>query len=141
MHNLSPARRPQAPLHGMGDAGSAVSRLVGSVASAGVVRSVTIRSNISPDITLDPRAYAVDPRTGRPMGGERRGVFTEALLRFAKPEIEVETAAGRIRVAPYGAPTTNLFWPVVIFGAMGGIALGILAVKQMRKNRRRAAAA
>ncbi len=123
------------------------------------VRGVTIRSNLSPDITLTPQEAAGPSGTipgvpgAAPSGGagggvstgpgrsggvpagygvRRRGAFSEALLAFAKPEIELDTIAGRIRVAPWGQPTTNLFWPVLIVGTASIVALGILAVKGLR---------
>lgn len=126
-------------MHGMGanPLASAVSRLASQ--ASGAVRSVTLRSNISPDITLDPRQASGVDESGRLLPG-RRGMFSEALLRFAKPEILVDTPAGVIRVAPYGRPTTNLFWPVMILGTAGGVALGILVFKSLSKKRRRRAA-
>lgn len=124
---VTPIRYPHAHAGraGMGDVSDTVRRFARQAASGGVVRRVTLRSNISPDISLDP-AQATGARP-------RRGRFSEALLRFAKPEIEVETPAGAIRVAPYGPPTTNLFWPVVILGTAGAAALTILAVRRIRR--------
>lgn len=126
-------------LDGMGasasDLASSVSKFVSSGAG-GAVKRVTIRSNLSPDITLDPREAAGPTGSvpGAPPGTgfRRRGGFSEALLAFAKPEIEVETPVGIVRVAPWGPPTTNLFWPVVILGTMGTVALGILAYRGLK---------
>lgn len=150
---------------GLGDLGqaSALSRFAAGAQNfvAGAVRGVTIRSNLSPDITLTPQEAAGPsgtipglPATGtRPAGAPRRpatapgreggvapgygvrrhGAFSEAILALAKPEIELDTVAGRIRVAPWGQPTTNLFWPIVILGGASLTALGILAVRGLRR--------
>ncbi len=111
-------------MHGsVDDAISALKSGASSLAKNSV-RRVVLRSNLSPDIVLDPREASGSVK--------RKGAFSEALLAFAKPEIELDTVAGRIRVAPWGPPTTNLFWPLTIIGVAGVSALAILAVKGMR---------
>jgi hypothetical protein len=124
--------------HGMGDLTDSIKSFVSSGAG-GAVRRVTIRSNLSPDISLDPREAAgpggmvAAGKDAPPVAGvRRRGGFSEAIMAFAKPEIEVETPIGVVRVAPWGQPTTNLFWPVVIIGAAGITALGILAYRGLK---------
>lgn len=137
MRPLTPARRlaQRRPygFRGLGagpDLASVVSSVARGVATGGAVRSITIRSNISPDITIDPRAY---DENGQPLPGQQRsGQFAEALLKFSKLEIDVDTPAGMIRVAPYGRPETNIFWPVVILGVCGGVALAILVTRQLK---------
>jgi hypothetical protein len=100
-----------------------------AVGTGGLIRSATLRSSISPDIDLDPRT-AGGPSTGAP---RRRGGFTEGLMAFVKPEIEVMTAAGPIHLAPWGRPRTNYFWPVVILGVAGTGALIMLAARGLRR--------
>lgn len=136
-------RRPQAAAfqqgYGMGDVSSTVRRLVGDTVASSVSR-VVIRSNLSPDIVLDPRELGptgtLPGRDGvAPGEGYRRqGGIAESLLAFVRPEIEIDTIAGQVRVAPWGPPTTNLFWPLAIVGATGLAVLTILAVKQLRRR-------
>lgn len=95
----------------------------------GLIRSVTLRSSVSPDIDIDP-SMASGPSGGFP---KRAGGFSEAVMAFVKPEIEVVTAAGPIHIAPWGRPTTNWFWPVLIVGGAGVTALAILAARGLRK--------
>jgi hypothetical protein len=102
-----------------------------AVSTSGLVRSVQFRSSISPDIDLDPRT-AAGPSAGMP---RRRGGFSEGLMAFVKPEVVVMTAGGPIRLAPWGRPTTNYFWPVVILGVAGTLALSALALRGIRAGR------
>ena len=120
--------RNQGALRGLGE--SELSRVVGSLTKGArsTVQSVTIRSNVSPDIYLSS-LEAVGPSGG---GVRRQGGFSEAMMAALKPEIEMETVAGRVRLAPWGPPTTNLFWPIVIVGTAGLGALVILAVRGAR---------
>lgn len=116
---------------GLGAETNLVSRAL-ETASSGLqsqVRRVTLRSNLSPEITLSP-AEAAGPDRG---GIRRQGGLSEFLWGIAKPEIEVETSVGTFRVAAWGRPTTNLFWPLVILGGAGAIAIGVLAVKGLKK--------
>ena len=94
------------------------------------IRTVVLRSNVSPDIVLTPE-QALGPDQG---GVQRRGGFQEFLWSWAKPEIEVNTAFGSVRVAPWGEPTTNLFWPTVILGTAGAVAIGVLAYRGLKKE-------
>lgn len=102
-----------------------------AVGTGGLVRSVTLRSSVSPDMNLDPRTMG-GPSAGAP---RRRGGFSEGLMAFVKPEIEVMTAAGPIHIAPWGRPRTNYFWPVVIVGGFGLTALTILAYRGIKAGR------
>jgi len=130
---------------GAGDIASALSRSLGSAARSSV-RAVTIRSRLSPAATFTGTEVfgpgtLISPDTGQPSAPGEFGIpalprpfaFSEALLRFAKPEIEIETAVGRFSVAPYGRPEANYFWPVVI---VGGAALGALFVLAARGLKR-----
>lgn len=93
-----------------GDWNRAVSAL-----GRGAVRSITIRTQISPPITLDPFAEAPPDAPPNPF------------LAFLKPEITVETPTGAMTVAPYGRPTTNyLPWLIAATVLVGlGVTIGI----------------
>lgn len=98
-------------------------------AATGAVRSVVLRSNLSPDVELTNPLEVAGPSGG---GVRRRGGFSEALLALMKPEVEVETAVGTVRIAPWGQPTMNLFWPIVILGAASAVSLAIVVGKGLR---------
>jgi len=66
----------------------------------------------------------------------RRFQFNEALMRFIKPEVEVDTPIGRFSVAPYGRPKINFFWPVVIIGGAGVLGLTYVAVRGLARRLR-----
>ena len=78
------------------------------------IQSVTLRTQVSPPVTVDPFAEG-PPASPAP----------NPFLSFVKPMIEVQTAAGRMVIAPYGEPTENYFpWLVAgavvfFFGAVG----------------------
>ncbi len=82
-----------------------------SALAKGLVKSVTVRSQITPDYTYDPWA----PVPEAPPGGG--GSF---LMDLVKPEITVETSAGPVAIAPYGAPTEN-YVPHVVFGGLAAV--------------------
>ena len=76
-----------------------------SALGQGAVKGVTIRTQVSPPVTVDP--FAPSPRDAPP----------NPLLSFLKPEITIETAAGTMVMAPYGKPTANHL-PWLIAGAI-----------------------
>ena len=98
-------------------------------AAMGSVRGVTLRSNLSPEVRLTNPLEVAGPSGG---GVRRRGGVSEALLAIMKPEVEIDTAAGMLRIAPWGQPTMNLFWPIVILGAASVISLAIVVGKGVR---------
>lgn len=63
----------------------------------GAVRRVTIRTNLSPAVEVDPFA-APGGSTGGP------GV-ADVVGQLLQPAFDVETAAGRVVVAPWGEPS------------------------------------
>ncbi len=139
----APQRRSQFLTHQLGGARDELRKLakhaVGTVGQAKLLRGVTIRSNVSPDIVLDSME-AQGPfvtQQGVVVGARRAGGLTEAFLSFVRPEIELDTMAGRIRVAPWGAPTANMFWPILIISGAGMTALGILALRGLKAGRRK----
>ena len=92
-------------------------------AASDQVRGVYFRSQISPDIDIDPTAL---------MAGRKRefseGGLSELFLRVAKPSVYVDTTLGSIRIAPWGEPRFNLLPLLLIGTAVGGaVALGLIA--------------
>lgn len=76
------------------------------------VREITVRSNATPEIRIDPFASpggTAKDGTGGGVGG--------VILRVLQPEITVQSAAGPIVVRPWGEPT----------GAGGFVAVALLA--------------
>lgn len=116
MHPIT--RRSQ--LNGMGQ--SLISDVARGLAR-GSVRNVTFRSQISPDFTYDPNEPI-------PPG---RGGFGQVLMSIVKPEVDVDTAAGRITMAPWGRPTLPLFPLAVGVVLLGGAAVAGLIVRGLRK--------
>lgn len=87
--------------------------VAGTLAAANI-GSVTFRSQVSPDVTVDPFAPAPPDTAPNPF------------MLFVKPEITVRDRQGQIiaSVAPYGAPTENYVPRLVI----GGIVMAVGAV-------------
>lgn len=79
------------------------------------VKQVTIKSTMTPDITYTPGPNGQATKT-------TGGGPGEWILAALKPSFEVQTPAGPLKVAPYGEPTENYFWPVV--AGLGALALG-----------------
>jgi hypothetical protein len=105
------------------------SSVVGAISSFGrtlatdQIKGVYFRSQVSPDIELDPSQ----------MSGERprtlsEGGISELFLRVAKPAMYVDTTMGAVRVAPWGEPKLNLF-PVILAGTLigGALVAGLIA--------------
>ena len=93
-----------------------------SVASAigqQVIGTITIRTQFSPPIVIDP--FAPSPPSPGP----------NPILSLLRPEVVISSPDGKslVSFAPYGAPSTNYFpWLIVggialIFGAAGIIAI------------------
>ena len=116
--NYPVTRRSQ--LNGLG--ASLISDVASGIAR-GSVKSVTFRSQISPDYSYDPNAPI------RPGGGG----FGQILMQIVKPEVEVDTAAGRVSMAPWGKPTLPLFPLAVGVVILGAAAVAGLVVRGLRK--------
>lgn len=94
--------------------GGNASALAQAVAGA-AVQSITFRSQVSPPISVNP----FSPTPPAPPG-------PNPLMSLIRPAIDVQTAAGTMTIAPYGAPSANYFpWLVagLALAALGGIAL------------------
>lgn len=90
--------------------------LLNAALSVGV-NQLVIRSQITPDITIDLSQVA---QGGPPQAAvQGQGNF---FLNFIKPEIELDLLGVSKIVAPYGVPTQNYS---VVFGA---IAIGLFAL-------------
>jgi hypothetical protein len=90
--------------------------LVSSLAQ-GAVKSVTFRSQVTPDYTYDPWAPAPPPPPDEGSGW---------LMNFVKPAVTIETAMGPVEVAPYGEPTEN-YGQVVLAGGLAAL-VGVIVL-------------
>lgn len=90
---------------------------VGRAVTTDQIRGVVFRSQISPDVPVDPvRAMSGEPR---PVS---EGGLSELFLRIAKPAFYLDTTYGSVRLAPWGEPAINLY-PVFLIGTLVGGAL------------------
>lgn len=99
----------------MGPITSAIRSAAGAVTDVAIdqINSVTIRSQLSQDVTLTPRqAMGIDPT--------EPGLGT-LFMRISKPAIYLDTTLGTIRIAPWGEPTLNLY-PFFLIGTLIGVA-------------------
>ena len=67
------------------------------VLGGAVLRRVTIRTNLSPAVEVDPFA--------RPGGATSGPGVADVVGQLLQPAFEVDTAAGRVVVAPWGEPS------------------------------------
>lgn len=90
---------------------------------ASSVRSVTLRSQVTPEVTWRPGARGA-PGAAQQSGGG----FGAWLLSVVRPDVEVDTAMGKFRVAPYGTADAT-YWPLLAAGGaiVGGTALFLAA--------------
>lgn len=72
------------------------------------VTLVTIRSNFSPEIQIDPF-----PETP---GKSSQSPITRKILEIVQPQILVDTGFGPVSVSPGGVPTKNFFFVTVAVG-------------------------
>ena len=61
---------------------------------------VLIRTQVTPDISLH-------------LAGQEGGAKGQ-VLDLIKPQFQIDTGVGVVNWAPYGTPTSNFFWVVVI---------------------------
>lgn len=94
-------------------------------AMARQLKSVTIQTQISPDLNWSPSAGA------QAQGG---GVGEWFLKNVVKPRVLIEGPAGQMVVNPYGDPNTNLFPLIALALTAGAISVGVLALKGLRKG-------
>ena len=117
-------------LAALGDTSDVVSSIAqfGKGLASSQIKGVFFRSQISPDIQLDPIAVM----QGLPRSFSEGGV-SEMFLKFAKPAIYLDTQFGSLKVAPWGEPKTN-FFPLLLIGTvLGGAVVGGLIYKRLRK--------
>lgn len=99
------------------------------------IRSVTVRSSITPALTVDPFA----PAGAQAQGGG--GGLGELLLRAVAPAVDLETAAGPVTIAPWGEPRPVVGFVLAAVTVAGAAALGWLVLRgitasQARRRRR-----
>ncbi len=120
---------------GQGAAASAVAQLAKSAGRAATsqIRSVVFRSQISPDIEIDPVLESVAEPVAEPRTVGEHGL-SELFLRVAKPAFYIDTNFGVLRVAPWGEPKLPLF-PLFVAGTIvGGFVLAGFVVRRMRRS-------
>ena len=123
-------RRSQLYAQGLGAGGgagagpitSAIRSAAGLVSDVALdqVKGVTMRSQLSQDVTLTARqAMGIDPT--------EPGLGT-LFMQISKPAIYLDTTLGTIRIAPWGEPTLNLY-PFFLIGTLVGVAavVGLIA--------------
>lgn len=93
------------------------------------VRSITFASQVSPTVVVDPHQQS--PRTPAQAAQAGGG---EALLRFIKPAMRLDTSFGPMTIAPWGEPRANYFWPIVILGGLAAAVAGGLIVRGLRRR-------
>lgn len=92
------------------------------------VRSVTVRSTLTPDVTVDPFGDESAQRAGAEAGP------AGLLLGILRPSVYVNTPAGVVPIEPYGKPDAN-YMPLVLGAAAAGFgALLYFAWKGLRKK-------
>jgi len=105
-----------------------IAKAVAGLASS-QVKGGFFRSQISPDIRLDP--LEVMSGTARTFG---QGGVSEMFLNFAKPAVYLDTSFGSLKIAPWGEPKFNYF-PLLILGtAVGGAVVAGMIWKQLKKR-------
>jgi len=127
--NMPITRRSQLPLGGLGE--SEIMQAIASIGrevAADQIQGIYFRSQISPDIELDPVQV---------LSGEKRtvaqGGVSEGFLQFAKPAVYLDTKLGSIRIAPWGEPNPWMF-PLVAIGSVAGLAVLVgVILKAVRK--------
>lgn len=88
---------------------------------ASAVDRITVRTTATPAYTYVPGSAAGPQQDG--------GSFGAWILSLLKPDVEVQTAFGTARYAPYGQVTES-YWPWVAGGlAVGGAGLGYVLVR------------
>ena len=95
----------------------------------GLVQSVTVRSQITPDVSYDPWAVQeAAEAAGQPEAAEAPAEVAGGsswIMRVIKPEVVVHTAGGPIAIAPYGRPTTDVTGLVALAAIVA--AIGVVA--------------
>jgi len=89
-------------------AADVMSDLASSFAKS-MVKTVTVRSQVTPDYTYDPWA----PSPEAPPADSW-------LMNLVKPEVTIQTSGAPIVVAPYGTPTEN-YIPHALFGGAAAV--------------------
>jgi hypothetical protein len=93
-----------------------LSSIASSIAK-GYARTVTFRSQVTPDYTYDPWA----PSPPQPPSST-----TNWLMDIVKPEITLHGDLGDVVIAPYGTPTEN-YVPYILLGT-AAMVVGSIAI-------------
>lgn len=94
------------------------------------IRRVTVRSSITPELTVDPFA----PAGSQAQGG---GGLGDLLLRAVAPTVELDTAAGPVTVAPWGQPRPVVGLALAAVTIAGAATIGWLVLRGITAPRAR----
>lgn len=114
---LAQARTRSRRQHGgFGSLGESDAVAIGRAIGQAAVQDVTFRTQITPDVAINPFA------PGAPTANQSPTM--DWFLRYVmKPSVRVTTPAGVFEEAPWGRPTGN-FFPILAAGAvLGGVLL------------------
>lgn len=79
------------------------------------ITRVTLRSQITPD-------YSIEPFSRGPAPAPQRGVGN-LLMGLIRPAIYVDTPVGVVKAEPWGAPTRNYLPALIVLGGVGVLAV------------------
>jgi len=99
---LETARRENRAKLGLAGAGDVMTALSGNLVTK-AVQKVTLRTSITPEMTYTPGVNPGDPAK------VEGSTFGKVAMEFLKPELEIQTPAGAVRMAPNGRPLFNYF--------------------------------
>jgi hypothetical protein len=125
---IAPRQHPQ----GLGD--TDVANMISSFGkglASSQIKGVFFRSQVSPDIKLDP----LEIIRGAPRTFSEGGV-SEAFLKFVKPAVYLDTNWGSLKVAPWGEPKTNYFPFLLIGTVLGGAVVGGLIWRGLKRRKK-----
>lgn len=100
--SLETARRENRASLGLAGTADVVAALGGNLVTK-AVQKVTLRTAITPEMTYTPGANPGDPAK------VEGSTFGKVAMEFLKPELEIQTPAGAVRMAPNGRPLFNYF--------------------------------
>lgn len=96
------------------------------------VNKVTLKTSVTPEMSYAPGAPGQPAQVTNETGGPG-----EFVLKFLQPDLEIETPAGTVSVAPYGKPEQNYFWPAAVVSLLAGGALAYFAWVGFKTTMRR----
>lgn len=127
MRLLAQDRRHQLKTQGIGAPPvGAIGQVVSSLANS-AVRRVRIESQITPD-------YEYVPSSSGAAASDQGGIVAWVMREIVRPGVVIETPVGAQEYYPYGRPRVKAFWVLAGLAVAGGIGLGALAVRGLRRK-------